>query len=529
MEDDTGGVPSVEKRPWTVKSVEHAAQAMAELQLACKFWARGRCSRTGCSFAHTTEVCKQQPQQQQPQTPPEPRASSDVYTAGKNALHRALNDNDASAAEALIETCDAHMLTEQQHSGGLLTPLMMLAMGRCKSGHGRHRTEAMIWRLLERAAQSNTEGGGAVPNIATRSKSRRSAADYAESPGKLSSELVAHLRSMETAELTVSAGCRCGVCGDVLDSPARLLHRKGASLLEWFASRSAAGAEPNPLLHRFFAAGLPPRLLRPEMHAINEMRAVRKECSESLSVIEAMEAALPGLAASESGTGGDGGPSTWHVVDLCCGKGVTATLVSLRGFEATACDRVDPITLPHWGGKSGVDVGYICGDILGPSFAQTLAGRLEAAGGDLGEKEEGEEEEGEAEGGAEAEEEGRCRWKKPVSLLGMHLCGELSIRAIDLFRRIPAARLLVLCPCCLPRKGFAGVPDWIYDDSPVHADQYHLWAEWLMARLAEAVPTATIETREAPDMLSVKNTLIVAKKRPPCSKPPGRQPRPAAG
>lgn len=37
-----------------------------------------------------------------------------------------------------------------------------------------------------------------------------------------------------------------------------------------------------------------------------------------------------------------------------------------------------------------------------------------------------------------------------VLLLGVHLCGTLSIQAIQLYRGIPNAELLVLKPCCLP-------------------------------------------------------------------------------
>merc|ERR1719253_2154851 len=37
-------------------------------------------------------------------------------------------------------------------------------------------------------------------------------------------------------------------------------------------------------------------------------------------------------------------------------------------------------------------------------------------------------------------------------LVGMHLCGLLSEKAIEFFARMPEVRGLVLSPCCLPRR-----------------------------------------------------------------------------
>lgn len=38
----------------------------------------------------------------------------------------------------------------------------------------------------------------------------------------------------------------------------------------------------------------------------------------------------------------------------------------------------------------------------------------------------------------------------PVLILAVHLCGILSIRAVNLFQKLPTAQFLVLKPCCLP-------------------------------------------------------------------------------
>ena len=47
-------------------------------------------------------------------------------------------------------------------------------------------------------------------------------------------------------------------------------------------------------------------------------------------------------------------------------------------------------------------------------------------------------------GGADGADSG------PVLLLGVHLCGTLSLRAIELFNAHEAVKLLALKPCCLP-------------------------------------------------------------------------------
>ena len=53
----------------------------------------------------------------------------------------------------------------------------------------------------------------------------------------------------------------------------------------------------------------------------------------------------------------------------------------------------------------------------------------------------------------------------PVFIFGVHLCGALSIRAVELFNAHPQATFFALKPCCLPNKslargGFAG-PEWV--------------------------------------------------------------------
>ena len=49
----------------------------------------------------------------------------------------------------------------------------------------------------------------------------------------------------------------------------------------------------------------------------------------------------------------------------------------------------------------------------------------------------------------------------PVILLGVHLCGQLSVRAIEMYNTLPKATMLALKPCCLPQL-WAGMPNTVW-------------------------------------------------------------------
>ena len=52
----------------------------------------------------------------------------------------------------------------------------------------------------------------------------------------------------------------------------------------------------------------------------------------------------------------------------------------------------------------------------------------------------------------------------PLILLGIHLCGQLSVRAIELFNSSPNVTMLALKPCCLPQI-WAGQPSIVWQFS----------------------------------------------------------------
>jgi hypothetical protein len=123
----------------------------------------------------------------------------------------------------------------------------------------------------------------------------------------------------------------------------------------------------------------------------------------------------------------------------------------------------------------------------------------------------------------------------PIVLVGMHLCGDLSLRAVDAFKEIPECACLVLAPCCLPKRGGLSTPPDLYaaapdvpphtspsgaTDVPGQADlqsqQHWAWVAHLKTQLVAAVappvtakPTS-VDVREVRDVLSARNVLITA-------------------
>ena len=503
----------------------------------------------------------------------------------KNALHVALEANDKAAAKALIETGDATLLNAQVSNSGP-TPLMLLAMGCCTPRPSVALAEPLIWLLLK-------NGGGA--SIAAKSKTRRTAVDYAQAIGSCSAELMEHLRSLEAAERERTSDERCVLCGNPLQ------HR--SSPLALAARRAAQGDEPNPLLQSFFAADRHLPFLEPALHAIHNLKPVRKELSESLSVLEALEALLnsPQPQIVE------------HVVDLACGRGVTATLAALRypAARVSALDILEPALMPHWdamGSRSCRPVRYVKHDMLSPGFVELIDGLCAeglpaeglprpsevparkplkadplAAAAPAAEVEcvaasdqaLADEEELADAAQADAAQVDRTQ-ATPLSpspssiasvsdlalenavpvpgtgtstctgtsvsdstcdeatadsseapapseatahaseatassvLLGMHLCGELSVRAIAAFARCERVHTLVLSPCCLPKQGGGVAPDSVYA-SKLADEQYAAWADHLEAQLRQG--GHAVARSEARWMMSEKNLVLTAVKQ----------------
>lgn len=362
---------------------------------------------------------------------------------GRNALHEALTANDSAAVARLIDSGDVALLNQQSRHG--CTPLMMLAMGHCD--------EALLWRLLERSGAAS---------VALRSETRRTAADYAEEiESRRDPRVATALRTLEAEEMERTAQYRCSACGDVV---------KRRPLLAFFWERAERGGEENVVLKRFFATECYRTMLSPRFHQINDARQIRKELSESVAVLEALENELPSFG------------STWNVVDLCCGKSITAALTSLKypGVSVSAIDKLEPRFVPHFNCDEEAGVHYTQLDVLSDGFIPDLEQLVRKAA-------------------------------RPTALLGMHLCGNLSVRAVEAFHRIGGISAVVLSPCCLPRKGGKSSPPHLYvtKDS---LEQYRLWCQHLEGLLCEVVPAARVTSASVQNMLSPKNVVMCAVK-----------------
>lgn len=165
-------------------------------------------------------------------------------------------------------------------------------------------------------------------------------------------------------------------------------------------------------------------------------------------------------------------------MDLACGRGLTASLASLR-WPLARVGAVDlqPLSLmPHWE-ASPCPVLYSQANMLKPRWADGVP-YLRKQGGE-------------------------------VALLAMHACGELALAAVEAFDSCEGARLLVLAPCCLPLRGCPRAPSQLYASSE-GGEQYKAWGDHLAALLRVRGHHVCISREER--MLSVKNLMIVATK-----------------
>ena len=71
-----------------------------------------------------------------------------------------------------------------------------------------------------------------------------------------------------------------------------------------------------------------------------------------------------------------------------------------------------------------------------------------------------------------------------VYIVGMHLCGQLSVVAIELSKRCTHVAGLLLSPCCLPNHQHRSSPAHLYASSDP-LEQYRMWA----LHLAELIGT----------------------------------------
>eukprot|EP00434_Breviolum_minutum_P022255 symbB.v1.2.019640.t1/scaffold1617.1/size109270/4 len=147
--------------------------------------------------------------------------------------------------------------------------------------------------------------------------------------------------------------------------------------------RVESGEETNPLVRSFFE--LPNMMLEQlPLHRLANCHNFRQEVSETMAVLQTLDllkdfAEIPKL----------------HVVDLCCGSGLTSftlTVATKTVERITAVDRRPEQVMPHFKEAGLTHVNYLSADMLSPGFFGVLETLL-------------------------------LEVSLPVVLLGMHCCG----------------------------------------------------------------------------------------------------------
>eukprot|EP00445_Apocalathium_hangoei_P067553 CAMPEP_0204136068 /NCGR_PEP_ID=MMETSP0361-20130328/16617_1 /ASSEMBLY_ACC=CAM_ASM_000343 /TAXON_ID=268821 /ORGANISM="Scrippsiella Hangoei, Strain SHTV-5" /LENGTH=544 /DNA_ID=CAMNT_0051089529 /DNA_START=212 /DNA_END=1843 /DNA_ORIENTATION=+ len=318
-----------------------------------------------------------------------------------------------------------------------------------------HCSESLAARMLELCPED--------AGVTARSGTGKTAADYAEMHSG-GSQFALSLRALEREALEGRGIGRCPVCGEAVSARTKM---------HLLADRCRCGDEANTLVVRFFnssTSAMLERLTMPHFHPLNDGKKLSKKISQSMAMLEALEGSVGSLA-------------DWHIVDLCCGKALTSTLAALRhpGVRVTAVDRLSRRKQPHFAEVGLASVEYARLDVLADDFIENIVQTIEKVG-------------------------------RPTAVLGMHLCGRLSERAIELFQAVPVAQRCVLSPCCLPHaKDAPPALAPLYRSNALDSEQYAAWGLHLKEALASQSGTV-VDMVEVQDIMSIKNTVITAAK-----------------
>lgn len=201
----------------------------------------------------------------------------------------------------------------------------------------------------------------------------------------------------------------------------------------------------------------------PEYHVLTSKRHLKKEISESWAIFAALEAL-------------DLTNNNVTLVDLCAGSSLTTTIFGLMypHSKGIAIDLMSKEFAPHLSGN----LSYLQCDIKNDNFMATLNDHL----GD----------------------------ESSVILVGMHLCGDLSIHAIDIFTKMPQFQAIVLSPCCFPKTGNCRMDsDSMTKLMSVKDEQgkYAVWSNYLLESLSKHCTSCFSNQDE--NILSSRNTVLV--------------------
>lgn len=396
-------------------------------------------------------------------------------------LHAAINNNDFLECKRLLVEHGAKASTVKNRNGS--TPLMLAANGKCGRDNPR-----LVEALL-------VDGSGGCDTAAEKNKKGKTAADIAFARG--ATALGNRLRALELDAAVQEDFNRCCICR------AKLRRR---SKLEFVHDKVSRGEENNRLVVEFFEDnGAAKALARPEFHRINSCISFRKELSESMALISELRQLRKfrsmGLCKENIKINGviDQGCRSWkdwHIIDLCCGNSLTAALALhlLSGVNVTAVDMVDQKNQPHFEAAGFIRprFEYVQSDIMNSKdLVDTLRRRTS--------------------------ELTSCDANTSVTtvVFGMHCCGDLSLRVIEIFHEMQAD-IIFLMPCCLPNKSLSveTTIESVFETND-QSEQYLRWANLLQQTLNHggdklSLDRQGVETslKQIIDVLSPRNALI---------------------
>ena len=412
---------------------------------------------------------------------------------GDTPLLHALRDENCSVdtVKAILDNTSSpserHRLVNARCNEGF-TPLM-LAVSR-GGGFGGEAAEKMV--AVARFLLTN----GATATLNAHAGKRRTAAEYAEIHGKRRlAEEIRCLQRQQQADSIPSSSPVVGNAGATATEPSSPRPSAVGSItgatnaqdiVVWTAGQKhshcrlcgdrlsgckfrtakkevSAALQTNRLLVEQFSQGglmsscsTLDRLSSPALHHVNQRKGFTRELTEALAMLKRLQR----IVACDGNH-----PGPWHVIDLCCGKGFLATLaaVTFPDFTVTAVDIRPPTFLPHFEAAGISNVEYAQLDVLAPSFPIQIQQLVQSHGG------------------------------RPAVVLGMHLCGLLSVQALELLGKVLGVRAVVLAPCCLPNSKFAGdTPSTVYEGTDQFA-KFVKWCDFLEQRMKSIKPPPPVD------------------------------------
>jgi tetratricopeptide (TPR) repeat protein len=257
-----------------------------------------------------------------------------------------------------------------------------------------------------------------------------------------------------------------GVCSECLEP----IRRRQA--IDYIMAEVERGEQTNPYIcecvNRFQEA-----LNDDRHHRCLNQNHLRKEVTESMAVLKAVEGMLMQLV-QQGGREVD--TKKLILVDCCCGTGLTSVLLSAAFPDASVVgvDILSPRSLTHFSSPKAT---------IRRADLFTADGMLEEL----------------------LMEEGSA-----LVLIGMHLCGLLSTKCLELFKSLGERCLgVVLAPCCLPKQKKTDPDNLVARAQRLGIERYSYWCSELVLK-ARAVGDVVVELKHDTHILSPKCSIITA-------------------